>query len=99
MIWIPFRPRLPMGRDTLLSSSLRGFRFVTHVTYREACPNPKICLSHGGGFTCYGIARMDRGWQGLPSDGSKITQPPSRYIRRFYSDCIVYSEAALRYLY
>jgi aminocarboxymuconate-semialdehyde decarboxylase len=36
--------------------------------------------------------------QGLPSDGSKITQPPSQYMRRFYYDCIVYSEAALRYL-
>jgi aminocarboxymuconate-semialdehyde decarboxylase len=27
-----------------------------------------------------------------------IAQPPSAYLRRFYYDCIVYTEEALRYL-
>jgi hypothetical protein len=29
----------------------------------DACPDLKICLAYGGGYTCYGIGRMDRGWQ------------------------------------
>ena len=64
----------------------------------DACPNLKLCLSHGGGYTCYGIGRIDRGWRGLPPAGSKITQPPSAYLNRFYYDCIVYTEEALRFL-
>ena len=64
----------------------------------DACPNLKICLSHGGGYTCYGIGRIDRGWRGLPPQGSKITVPPSSYLNRFYYDCIVYTEEALRFL-
>jgi aminocarboxymuconate-semialdehyde decarboxylase len=64
----------------------------------DACPDLKICLSHGGGYTCYGIGRMDRGWQARPEARAHISQPPSAYLRRFYYDCIVYTEAALRYL-
>ncbi len=64
----------------------------------DACPDLKICLSHGGGYTCYGIGRMDRGWRGLPPEGSKIERPPSSYLRQFHYDCIVYTEEALRYL-
>ena len=64
----------------------------------DACPDVKICLAHGGGYTCYGIGRLDRGWQARPEARVNISQPPSAYLRRFYYDCIVYSEQALRYL-
>ena len=64
----------------------------------DAYPDLKICLSHGGGYTCYGIGRMDRGWQVRAEARQRITQPPSMYLRRFYYDCIVYTEQALRYL-
>lgn len=64
----------------------------------DACPNLKICLAHGGGYTCYGIGRMDRSWQARPEAQRQLSQPPSAYLPRFYYDCIVYTEAALRYL-
>jgi aminocarboxymuconate-semialdehyde decarboxylase len=64
----------------------------------DACPNLKICLAHGGGYTCYGIGRMDRGWQDRPEMRQLISQAPSAYLRRFYYDCIVCTESALRYL-
>jgi aminocarboxymuconate-semialdehyde decarboxylase len=64
----------------------------------DACPDLKICLSHGGGYTCFGIGRMDRGWQVRSEARAQISQPPSAYLRRFHYDCIVYTEAALRYL-
>ena len=64
----------------------------------DACPNLRICLCHGGGYTCYGIGRMDRGWQVRPEAHAHIQQPPSSYLNKFYYDCLTHSEAALRYL-
>ena len=64
----------------------------------DACPDLKICLAHGGGYTCYGIGRMDRGWQVRSEARVNVQRPPSTYLNRFYYDCIVYTEAALRFL-
>ncbi len=64
----------------------------------DACPDLKICLAHGGGYTCQGIGRLDHSWRSRPEARLHISQPPSTYLRRFYYDCIVYEEAALRYL-
>jgi aminocarboxymuconate-semialdehyde decarboxylase len=62
------------------------------------CPNLKICLGHGGGYTCYGIGRLDRGWQARAEARVHISRPPSAYLGRFYYDRIVYTEPALRFL-
>ena len=40
----------------------------------------------------------DRGWQVRTEARANISQPPSAYLRRFYYDCIVYTESALRVL-
>lgn len=64
----------------------------------DACPNLRVCLSHGGGFACYGAGRMDRGWQRIPPRERLATHPPSAYLNRFYYDCIVYTEQSLRFL-
>jgi predicted TIM-barrel fold metal-dependent hydrolase len=62
----------------------------------DRCPDLKICLAHGGGYTCFGIGRMDRGWQVRSEARAHIRQPPSTYLGRFYYDCITPSEPALR---
>ncbi|MEK7806283.1 MAG: amidohydrolase family protein [Chloroflexota bacterium] len=64
----------------------------------DQCPKLKVCLCHGGGYTCFGIGRMDRGWQVRPEARVHIPQPPSAYVGRFYYDCLTHSEAALRFL-
>lgn len=64
----------------------------------DKCPDLKICLAHGGGYACFGIGRMDRGWQVRPEARINIDQPPSAYLRKFYYDCLTHSEPALRYL-
>ena len=64
----------------------------------DACPGLRVCLCHGGGYTCYGIGRMDRGWQVRREARIHITQPPSKYLDKFYYDCLTHSEEALRYL-
>ena len=78
----------------------RAITFATLVMggVMDACPDLRICLSHGGGYTCYGIGRLERTWQHRPASRGQSTQPPSQYLRRFYYDCIVYTESALRYL-
>ena len=78
-------------------------RAVTYASFvyggvMDACPDLKVCLSHGGGYTCFGIGRMDRGWQVRSEARINITQPPSVYLRRFYYDTITHSESALRYI-
>jgi len=78
----------------------RAVTFATLVSggVMDECPNLKIVLGHGGGYTCYGIGRMDRGWQVRSEARVNIAKPPSAYLRKFYYDCIVYTESALRFL-
>ena len=78
----------------------RAVTFATLVSggVMDECPDLKICLAHGGGYTCYGIGRLDRGWKARPEARGHITKPPSAYLGRFYYDCIVYTEPALRFL-
>jgi aminocarboxymuconate-semialdehyde decarboxylase len=78
----------------------RAITFATLVMggVMDACPDLRICLSHGGGYTCQGIGRMERSWHDRPANRGQSTQPPSQYLQRFYYDCIVYTESALRYL-
>src|SRR6266542_4338217 len=78
----------------------RAVTFATLVSggVMDEYPDLKICLGHGGGYTCYGIGRLDRGWQVRAEAREHITKPPSAYLRRFHYDCIVYTEPALRFL-
>lgn len=64
----------------------------------DRCPDLKVCLAHGGGYTCFGIGRMDRGWQVRPEARVNLSRPPSAYLSRFYYDCLTHSEPALRML-
>jgi aminocarboxymuconate-semialdehyde decarboxylase len=78
----------------------------------DACPELKPLLAHAGGYTAFGIARMDKiagAFEGgypdtgleppFPgSDDITLERAPSEYLDRFYYDCCTYDEAALRFL-
>src|SRR5437773_8261749 len=64
----------------------------------DACPDLKVCIAHGGGPACFGMGRLDRGWQVRSEARTHLHQPPSTYQRRLYYDCLTSSEAALRFL-
>jgi aminocarboxymuconate-semialdehyde decarboxylase len=80
----------------------------------DECPDLKPLLGHGGGYTAFGIARMDKIAGALEpnrdADGTMrppfgrregeydLQRPPSSYLDRFYYDCCTYDERALRYL-
>lgn len=74
------------------------FATLVHGGVMDAHPDLKIVLGHGGGYTCYGIGRMDHGWKVRAEARVHAPNPPSAYLRRFYYDCIVYTEPALRFL-
>ena len=78
----------------------RAVTFATLVSggVMDECPGLKIVLGHGGGYTCYGIGRMDHAWQARAEARVHTAKPPSGYLRHFYYDCIVYTESALRFL-
>ena len=86
--------------NTIGNLADRAVTFATLVFggVMDEFPDLKICLGHGGGYTCFGIGRMDHGWQVRSEARVHITQPPSAYLGRFYYDCIVYTAPALRFL-
>jgi aminocarboxymuconate-semialdehyde decarboxylase len=74
-------------------------------------PDLELLLAHGGGYTPYGIARMDKVAGALPPQfdgamhppfpgdaGFRQERPPSEYLDRFYYDCCTYSGPVLRFL-
>ena len=90
------RYHLPNSIGNLVDRAVT-FATLVHGGVMDECPNLKIVLGHGGGYTCYGIGRMDHAWHAR-AEARGITQPPSAYLRKFYYDCIVYTEEALRFL-
>ncbi|MBK5267717.1 MAG: amidohydrolase [Acidimicrobiia bacterium] len=72
-------------------------------------PDLKPLLAHGGGYTAYGVARMDKvagaleAGEGMTpvfkgNDGFSQQLAPSEYLSRFYYDCCTYSGSVLRFL-
>ena len=64
----------------------------------EKCPDLKVCIAHGAGPACFGMGRLDRGWQVRSEARVNINKPPSHYIPRIYYDTVSPSEGALRFL-
>jgi aminocarboxymuconate-semialdehyde decarboxylase len=87
-------------RNTIgnLADRVVTFAAFTFGGVMEKCPDLKICLAHGGGYACFGIGRMDRGWQVRSEARVNINRPPSSYLNKFYYDCLTHSEPALRML-
>lgn len=115
------------GRDTVITQRIQRYMLpnaVGNLTERtlvyatlvfggiiDRFPNLKPYLGHGGGYTAYGVARMDKVAGALegqttdgmtppfgPHDGFAQQLPPSDYLDRFYYDCCTYSGPVLRFL-
>ncbi|MEX1125513.1 MAG: amidohydrolase family protein [Acidimicrobiia bacterium] len=115
------------GGDTCVNYRIRRYKLgnaVGNLTERalvyaalvfggiiDRFPNLKPYLAHGGGYTTFGVARMDKvagalegdsGSGFIPpfgeGDGFSQALPPSAYLDRFHYDCCTYSGPALRFL-
>jgi aminocarboxymuconate-semialdehyde decarboxylase len=115
------------GGDTVVNHRIRRYKLgnaVGNLTERalvyatlvfggilDRFPDLQPYLAHGGGYTTFGIARMDKVAGALEGetasgfippfgkdDGFAQALPPSDYLRRFFYDCCTYSGPALRYI-
>lgn len=115
------------GGDTVVNQRIRRYKLgnaIGNLTERalvyatlvfggilDRFPDLQPYLAHGGGYTTFGIARMDKvagaleGESGsgfIPpfgqGDGFAQALPPSDYLGRFIYDCCTYSGPALRFL-
>ena len=91
------RYHLPNTIGNLVDRTLT-FASLVFGGVMDKCPDLKVCFAHGGGYACFGIGRMDRGWEVRSEARVHIQHPPSTYLKRFYYDCLTHSEAALRFL-
>ena len=80
----------------------------------DECPNFKPLLGHAGGYTAFGVPRMDKTSGALHPNRAEngemrppfgrgegeynLQTPPSAYLDKFYYDCCTYDEDALRFL-
>jgi aminocarboxymuconate-semialdehyde decarboxylase len=106
------RYSLPNGIGNLADRTIT-FAALVFGGVMDACPDLKVLLAHGGGYTAYGIGRLDKiagAFEGgypegplappfvQPDDQYKLTRAPSTYLGQFNYDCITYDGDALRFL-
>jgi aminocarboxymuconate-semialdehyde decarboxylase len=53
----------------------------------DRCPDLLVCLAHGGGYTCDGLGRMDRGYQVRPEAWVNGPRPRSASLSRERGGC------------
>ena len=104
------RYKLPNAVGNLTERTL-VFAALVFGGVLDKYPDLKLLLGHGGGYTPYGVARMDKVAGALPGDfdgemhppfgpddGFNHEKPPSEYLDRFFYDCCTYSGPVLRFL-
>ena len=103
---------LPNGIGNLADRTIT-FSALVFGGVLDKHPNLKVLLAHGGGYTAFGIGRLDKvagAFEGSYPDGPltppfvqpdeqyKLQRPPSTYLSEFNYDCITYDGEALRFL-
>lgn len=117
------------GSDTIVKQRLHRYKManaVGNLTERtlvfaalvfggvmDACPDLKPLLAHGGGYTAFGIGRLDKvagAYEGgypktglqppfiPPETEYRLQRAPSTYLSQFYYDCCTYEEHSLRFI-
>ncbi|MDP9145220.1 MAG: amidohydrolase [Actinomycetota bacterium] len=85
-----------VGRPAESSVALAGLIFSGVF---ERFPGLRVCVVHGAGFIPYQIGRLDKAFhQHADVAGSRISRPPSEYLRLLYADTIVHDPLALAFL-
>jgi aminocarboxymuconate-semialdehyde decarboxylase len=91
------RYQLPNTIGNLLERTMT-FATLVFGGVMDRHPGLRVCLAHGGGYTCFGVGRLDWGWQWRKDVHQRIPEPPSAYLGRFFYDTITHNEAALRFI-
>jgi aminocarboxymuconate-semialdehyde decarboxylase len=64
----------------------------------EACPDLRVCFSHGGGPFTMVLPRIQHLWHNNESRREAMRRPPMEYARMLFYDDILFDNRALRYL-
>lgn len=102
-------PTTPPGYEDMdirvhnLTGSI-GFMFDTSLAvsrmifdgFFDSFPDVKIIASHAGGALPYLVGRLDRCFEMDPGRRTKISRPPSEYLRRIYYDAVTYRQESLQ---
>ena len=64
----------------------------------DAYPKLKICVAHGGGFLPAYSGRMDHAHRVREDCRRCIQEPPTKYLKKFYFDSLVFTHDQLEYL-
>ncbi|MEE9256764.1 MAG: amidohydrolase family protein [bacterium] len=78
----------------LFDESLAALRLILSGVM-ERLPDLKVLLPHGGATLPLLMGRVDRLSGNRPGPRENISQPPSHYFKRIYTDAVAHSEAAL----
>ncbi len=81
-----------------------GFMFDTTLAFArmifdgflDRYPNLKLIAPHAGGTLPFIAGRLDQCFDKMGAARTKISEPPSRYLRRIYYDSVTYRIEALR---
>jgi aminocarboxymuconate-semialdehyde decarboxylase len=71
---------------------------LIHEGVMEDFPRLKVVMSHGGGYLPYYPGRSDKSFDSRPEARANIRQKPSRYMRRFHYDSVVFDRDMLVHL-
>jgi aminocarboxymuconate-semialdehyde decarboxylase len=64
----------------------------------ERHPGLKILAAHGGGYLPAYAGRMDHAWGAREDCRTRISQPPSTYLKRLYFDTVVFAPEQVEHL-
>jgi aminocarboxymuconate-semialdehyde decarboxylase len=64
----------------------------------EACPDLRVCFSHGGGPFTMVLPRIQHLWHNNSSLREAMRRPPVEYAQMLFYDDILFDNRALRYL-
>ena len=99
---LPGRPRSRYVLSNFVGNAAETTIAASHLVFGgvlERHPDLRVCLVHGGGYAPYQAARMDHGYAAEPRlVDRRISEPPSRYLRKFYFDTVTHSPEVTRFL-
>ena len=100
-------PTSPVGVEAMTDywlMPLVGFPFDTTLAaaklvfsgVAERFPRIRWVLSHLGGAVPYLAERLDRGYRAFPDCRTRVSRPPSEYLKLWYYDTVNFDRHALR---
>lgn len=97
----PGTPELALREFNLIASI--GFMFDTSLAvarlifdgFLDRYPDLKLIVSHAGAALPYLVGRLDQCFDKMNAARTKISTPPSEYMRRLYYDSVTYRSEAL----